>query len=228
MTAAPRVSVDEPEAFANCGLVGPLRLAAVSRWNDAVVVSDAGGRNLREISLSANRVREVCGNPQYWLDTHCLDLGKIVRPKAVRNRFAKIFVDRQGRLGLVSRKSESVISLAANQRMVMESRRAEIPDKRSVAPFVPAPAPQGAGYSLQLARWKDGSVAWIDSRGMLHLKSSDRSLPEVTLVLRDGALAGWTSEGWNFGLTYFAGETEAGAEEYVYHNMIEEFIARLP
>ena len=62
---------------------------------------------------------------------------------------------------------------------------------------------------------------------MLHLKSSDRSILEVTLVLRDGALAGWTSDGWTFGMPYFAGETQADAAEYVYHNIIESFVALL-
>jgi len=72
-----------------------------------------------------------------------------------------------------------------------------------------------------------GSRAWLDSRGLLHLKSSDRAIPEVTLVLRDGALAGWTAEGWTFGMDYFAGETEPGAPEYVYHNILESFVAVL-
>ena len=103
-----------------------------------------------------------------------------------------------------------------------------------------------------MARWKDGSLAWLDSRGMLHLKSSDRSTPEVTLVLRDGALAGWTSEGRTFGMAYFAGEagpdTEAevqqnilqlphvlagrarflpSTEADVYHNVLQRFVALL-
>ena len=195
--------------------------------------------------------RTCHGDPQRWLDHHFLRCRKIVQPQAVRNRFSKIFVDPQGRLGLVSRKSESVISLAANRQMVMESRRAEIPDKRVVATFSPAPAPQGVGYSLQVARWKDGSLAWLDSRGMLHLKSSDRSIPEVTLVLRDGALAGWTSEGRTFGMAYFAGETQRArrptrikiscnsrmslpaahvpqrTEADVYQNILQRFVALL-
>jgi hypothetical protein len=212
----------------NHGLVGRVRVAAVSRWDGAVVISDIHGLNFREVSLCHRRVGHVHGNPQDWLKNHCFDASKIVRTQPVRNRFSKIFVtDAQGRLGLVCRRSESVISLAANQQMVMQTRRSESPDKRFVATFRPAPAPPGAGYSLQVARWKDGSTAWLDSRGMLHLKSSDRSLPEVTLLLRDGYLAGWTSAGWTFGMNYFAGETEADAEVYVYHNILESFVGLL-
>src|SRR5208282_4960525 len=107
------------------------------------------------------------------------------------------------------------------RQIVLESRQAEIPDKRLVATFNPLPARPGVGYSLHLARWSDGSLAWLDSRGMLHLRSSDRSIPEVTLVLRDGALAGWTSEGRSFGMAYFAGEARLGTEADAYQSILQ-------
>ncbi len=209
----------------NHGLGDRVQLAAVSPWDDKIVLSDVTGKNLREVWLRDRRVVRVY-DLKHWREYTHTDTGKVV-PQAVRNRFSKIFVDAQGRLGLISRRSESIISLAANHQVIMQSRRAESPDKRVVIAFHPTPAPQGAGYSLQVARWKDGSLAWLDSRGMLHLKSSDQSLPEMTLVLRDGALAGWTSEGWTFGMDYFTGETEAGGEEYAYHNILEGFVAAL-
>ena len=209
------------------GLNCPVHLMAVSRWGNAIVISDLIGENLRRVSLRDGRVDHVHGSPQQMLDYYSLNVQKIVYPAAVRNRFSKIFVDFQGRLGLISRKSESVISLAANGQLIMESQRTGVPGKRFVASFNPSPAPQGAGYSLQVAKWKDGSLAWLDSRGMLHLKSSHRSLPEVTLVLYDGPLAGWTSAGWTFGMDYYAGETQPDMEEYVYHNIIESFVALL-
>ena len=160
------------------GLSIPVRLESISRSGSAMVISDSTGKQRRDVSLPDGRVERAFASPQHyhWRGHH--DLWKFVRPQAVRNRFSKVFVDPQGRLGLVSRKSESVISLAANGQLVMESRRAEIPDKRFVASFNPSPAPQGVGYSLQVAKWKDGSLAWLDSRGMLHLKSSDRSASE--------------------------------------------------
>ena len=97
------------------------------------MISDATGRNRCGVLLRGGPVASVYGDPQYWLEYVSSDIRKIVQPQAVRNRFSKIFVDPQGRLGLVSRKSESVISLAANGQLIMESRRAGIPDKRVVA-----------------------------------------------------------------------------------------------
>ena len=212
---------DEQKMPVNHGLAGPVRLTGVSRWESTIVITDATGKNHREISLHDRRVANVYGDPQPWLDHHSPDLNKIVQPqRQVRNRFSKIFVDPQGQLALVSRRSESVISLANNRQIVMGWSPANR-DKRAVATFNPTAAPQGVGYSLQLAQWQDGSRAWLDSRGMLHLKSSDRSIPEMTLVLRDGALAGWTSEGRTFGMAYFAGETRLGTEADAQHNILQ-------
>ena len=57
------------------------------------------------------------------------------------------------------------------------------------------------------SRWKLRHVklpkgeAWLDSRGMLHLKAIDGS--ELSLMLADWPLAGWHSSGQVFGPQYF-------------------------
>jgi hypothetical protein len=60
-----------------------------------------------------------------------------------------------------------------------------------------------SGLVLQKARWPTGGAVWLDSRGLLHLRSSNPAHSEVTLVLRDGWLAGWTSDGKVFGDDYY-------------------------
>ena len=57
----------------------------------------------------------------------------------------------------------------------------------------------------KLPSHKVGSRAriFLDSRGMIHIVSSDKKLPQLTLVLCDGAMAGWTSDGRTFGRAYF-------------------------
>ena len=47
---------------------------------------------------------------------------------------------------------------------------------------------------------------YLDSRGMLHLKSSDPRAPEVSLVLTKGSIAGWSSSGDYYGLRKFIGD----------------------
>ena len=52
--------------------------------------------------------------------------------------------------------------------------------------------------------WKDGSKAIVDSRGLLHLQSSDKSLPQISLILINGKpLAGWAADGTVSGTDYF-------------------------
>ncbi|MCA9112678.1 MAG: hypothetical protein KDA52_22190, partial [Planctomycetaceae bacterium] len=62
---------------------------------------------------------------------------------------------------------------------------AETARVRSQRSFEQMRSPGGVGFRLHQAVWEDGSRAILDSRGMLHLKSSDRSIPEATLVLSE-------------------------------------------
>jgi hypothetical protein len=68
------------------------------------------------------------------------------------------------------------------------------------------------GYGeMRLRRfaWKDGSHGWVDPRGLLHLRSSDPKLPEITLVLIiDAPTAMWASNGDCTGSPYFLGAAQ--------------------
>jgi MoxR-vWA-beta-propeller ternary system domain bpX1 len=76
-----------------------------------------------------------------------------------------------------------------------------------VLPFSIHPVPARLGCSLQVAKWPGGSAAWLDSRGLLHLKSRDPKIPEISLMLSDGEVAAWTSDGLVSGPRFFLGET---------------------
>lgn len=79
-------------------------------------------------------------------------------------------------------------------------------DPRLGGRFEEVPSPS-RGYSLARADWKEGSQAWLDSRGLLHLKSSCKELPEITLVLKDGPVSAWLSDGRYAGERYFTGDS---------------------
>ncbi|WP_022821708.1 hypothetical protein [Hymenobacter norwichensis] len=71
-----------------------------------------------------------------------------------------------------------------------------------------APVPLSANEKVTLRRftWSDGSTAVVDSRGLLHLRSADITLPEITLTLIIGQpLAAWTADGSVCGSSYFTG-----------------------
>ncbi len=83
---------------------------------------------------------------------------------------------------------------------------AEAARVRNVRTFEQMRPPSDVGYRLHQAVWKDGSRAILDSRGLLHLKSSDASIPEVTLVLSELEVAIWVSDGRMWGSSYHLGD----------------------
>ena len=74
---------------------------------------------------------------------------------------------------------------------------------RDIVPFGFESKPTGLGCTLQTATWTCGSTVFLDSRGLLHFKSHDTSVPEVSLVLSGDQVAGWTSEGDVCGPPFF-------------------------
>ena len=76
------------------------------------------------------------------------------------------------------------------------------------------PHPDNPLVTLRRFRWADGSEALADSRGLLHLRSADPALPELTLVLAlSKPLAVWAADGSVSGAPYFSNCT--GTEPYV-------------
>ena len=95
--------------------------------------------------------------------------------------------------------------------LVGQHRPDREPAPADARPFVPSSSPAGVGYHLRVATWPDGSRAFLDSRGLLHLKPADRAVPEVTLVLTsEGPMAGWSSDGRVYGPEPFHGDAAVG------------------
>ncbi|MDX1947749.1 MAG: hypothetical protein SFU86_20295 [Pirellulaceae bacterium] len=83
------------------------------------------------------------------------------------------------------------------------------------------------GYTLSLATFPDGSRAWMDSRGLLHLKSVDPTVPECSLVLCEGPLAGWMGGEGLFGPEYWRLGMEGTGANHVNLHAIAPFIQRV-
>lgn len=65
-----------------------------------------------------------------------------------------------------------------------------------------------AGLRCQHFVWPDGSEAVADGRGLLHLRSANPALPEVTLVVAiDLPTAAWATDGTLCGNPYFTGRS---------------------
>jgi hypothetical protein len=77
------------------------------------------------------------------------------------------------------------------------------------------------GCSLQLAQWPNGNRAFLDSRGLLHLKSHDPAIPEVSLVLADGEVAGWDSVGHRCGPGFFFEDTQIPEPARIFEDILQ-------
>ena len=84
------------------------------------------------------------------------------------------------------------------------------------------------GYSLRVAKWADGSRLWIDSRGLMHLQSSDQLIPEATFMLNVSGVAVWTSDGTMHGSPYYIDPSRPSiSAEQVRDLILTPFIERL-
>jgi hypothetical protein len=139
------------------------------------------------------------------------------------------------------------IYLSADRELTLDNHRitlvnnavVKLAENRKENPQPPRPAEEPAPYTLlpnkgikfRKTVWADGSEAIVDSRGLLHLRSADTDLPEITLVLVIGrAMAGWASDGTVFGSFYFTGldtEETTSAPDF-YQHYIKRFVDRLP
>ncbi|MDF1661685.1 MAG: hypothetical protein P1V97_07925 [Planctomycetota bacterium] len=63
-------------------------------------------------------------------------------------------------------------------------------------------------YALRRLHWRDGSEAFLDSRGMLHLISSEPRSPQITLILSESHLSIWLSDRRVYGSNYFFGPSQ--------------------
>ena len=84
-----------------------------------------------------------------------------------------------------------------------------------------------ANLHLDRATWQDGSQIYLDSRGLLHLRSSDQEIPEATLVLANGATAGWTAGQGTWGNQYFTGNATNAGCRHVFAEVLGPFVERL-
>ena len=139
--------------------------------------------------------------------------------------FTRIFIG-DDKLTLVSKgqvcwqfavKSKRLVMVESDQRKTARLSRGFDPIKRSTS-----------GYSLSVAKWEDGSRAWIDSRGLLHLQSSDRQIPEATFVLAPTGVAVWTSDGRTMGPSYYVENTSTTISAWqVIVRLLDSFVACL-
>ncbi len=115
-------------------------------------------------------------------------LGRLPNGFAIRNRkkrWRKLVLEGEGTLRISDLQEAEPIEEVVNFELPRQTR---------------------CGCALQQARFKNGSKAYLDTRGLLHFKSADGNVPEVSLILADGEVAGWASDGFVCGPKFFFAE----------------------
>lgn len=122
----------------------------------------------------------------------------------LRTDFEFVGIAEDGRIILYSTAGYRFqIYLADSEKLMIKESVASPALRTNIMTFVPLPTDPQANHRLRVARFSDGSRIFFDSRGLLHLKSSDPTMPEISLVLNDRNVTGWSSDGKQFGLSYF-------------------------
>lgn len=79
------------------------------------------------------------------------------------------------------------------------------------------------GFRLEFARRNQVEVV-LDARGLLHLRSLNRSLTELTLTINDGLVSGWTSDGRWFGSAYHCGTNNLTRWSEIDHEVLQPLL----
>jgi hypothetical protein len=132
----------------------------------------------------------------------------LVGAPQLRTRLQSLAVDAQGRLTLVSRKGRLHALRERDGWLFLGPVGPGDGRLRGLRSFEPRAGYAGAAWSFGQATWPDGSRAYLDGRGLLHLVPAQGV--EVSLVLAERALAAWTTAGEVAGPAYFTGGEDRG------------------
>ncbi|MBI1246252.1 hypothetical protein GC197_00220 [bacterium] len=165
-----------------------------------------------------------------WHDALHPEASKFITPTNMRHRLTHIAVEKAVGLPRLVLKTHKGTKLPLEiypkgnhppDRLILASRYVnDNSEMTQWQAFKPWNVPE-AGFQLSRAAWNDGSEAILDSRGLLHLKSANTTIPEVTIALADGILGGWTSDGQLWGNPYF---TDKGFDVSVHSKVLVQTI----
>ena len=187
----------QPLAMQNCSVID------LSHDGAIITVRGEKGGVSQQYSCRLDRSKPVWELRRSNFDERIDD---VARPTSIRNRFEAVGVAGDGNLALRSRKN--VFSLRRQLGMPVFATEPLGTSLRAAREFRPMKTQHPFRFQLSVATWPSGDRAILDSRGLLHLQPAVSNIPEVTLLLVEGELTGWCSDGRLFGKGYFLPEGE--------------------
>lgn len=213
------------------------RIEAANQDGSLVVLNPGASLNARRYVLRLSDPLQCHEVPMGRPDKQARDPYKILNDgywrqipqRTLYKRYRSIGVS-EGRLALVSVKGHSMVfmpPLLAPSQLHMQRASAGF-DSGDQRPFETDRTPAGSGFTLSEARWPDGSTATLDSRGLLHCRSSDSGIPEFTLVLSESRVSGWCADGRRWGDEYFLGpNVQTVTDHDILHSLLRPFLRSL-
>jgi hypothetical protein len=198
-------SADPNSSFFIKGLGRSVRPVSISADGATILVSTAAVQ-LYKLDVNAGRWQQIGSAPA----------GQAIPwphpfPRSGRNlrsKFRGVFIDCAGRLNLVARRSDHVVTIVqrGGNLTTEEGGVHQAALSPQMISFKDIDGPPGTRFTLRVATWPDGRRAFLDSRGLLHLQPARASALQMTIVLTErGQLAGWASDGRIFGPKYYHG-----------------------
>jgi hypothetical protein len=136
----------------------------------------------------------------------------------LRNRLSAIQVTEHGRILLKTRRGAWLeTDLSPHQVIRLLPHK---PAPLSCHEFVEEDS-DAKDYSLHAATFPNGSKAWLDSRGFLHLTGGAPNQPELCLVLNDDHMTVWSSDGGLSGTPFFTSSNPLLPEVQQYQKIVD-------
>jgi hypothetical protein len=210
------------------GIQGPIEVLDVSPCGECVLIEQqhtpsrerwfvslpSGSRQSASVSRSARQLVTA-----RWLHP--------IRGH-LRRHFRAVGCNSGGQLVLVSTKNQIwTIALRGLEMRLEPGGRYAASSAVKVKSFDQRVNLPDVAFHLDLATWRDGSQIYLDSRGLLHLRSSDQAIPEATLVLASGGITGWSADGMIWGNQFYAGSQTNAAFRDTSAEVIGPIVERL-
>lgn len=209
----------------------PCEVRAISRDGSQVVLSSPTAHQVLVHVATQRADQPIFGDARVIANP--LTTG-MAQPREVRRKHRAISVDRFDRLLLFSRKWNAwPITFDANRNLIVIPQSPAAPSPKDLTPsekhilFESIDESSTGGRTLSAARWPDGSIAVLDHLGMLHLRSSDRGIPECSIVLQEGTTSGWVADGRFWGEPYYIGTQPATPAITIWEEVLRPFMHRI-
>ena len=207
----------------------PLMMRGVSRNGKRLVLSTTPHPPRGDVLLDVGTlVTESIPAGRSLSEALETELFRTIKPVTLRHRFQGVGVDTQDRLTLIGRRdSYWPLTYDGRDGTIRLPSQPVATQLKARANFETLDQSRQNRYGLSVAKFGDTARAVLDERGLLHLQSTDSSVPEMTLVLVEGAIAGWVAGVGLWGPDYFTGESPALSERRAKRDHLQAFVRRV-